>query len=403
MRLNWFLISFIFEVLLICPSDKVFAQNYFQQRVNYRIEVTLNDSLHELNAFEEIEYINNSPDTLKKLFFHLWPNAYANNKTALAKQLFEIRGKQKLFNDPTLRGSIDSLDFRINDVRAEWHLSDDNIDICEIIPSEPILPHTAVKITTPFHVKIPKGITSRLGHIASGYQISQWYPKPAVYDLDGWHQMPYLDQGEFYSEFGSYDVSITLPSNYIVGSTGILQNEGEKKMLDQMAEDTSWINHTPPPNDIPPSSKTLKTLRFRENNIHDFAWFADKRFHVLKGSVILPQSGKTVTTLALFTDEQSALWKNSVVCINRAITFFSKTVGDYPYETFTAVQSAITAGSGMEYPEITVVGKVKDTYSLDEVLAHEIAHSWFYAALGFNERRFPFLDEGITSAYEAAI
>lgn len=400
MKLNCFLLSFLFEVLLVCSSGKIFAQSYFQQRVNYKINVTLNDSLHELNAFEEIEYINNSPDTLRKLFFHLWPNAYANNRTALAKQLFEIRGKQKLFNDPALRGYIDSLDFSINGIRAEWHLSDANSDICEVIPPKPILPQTAVKITTPFHVKIPKGVISRLGHIGQSYQISQWYPKPAVYDREGWHPMPYLDQGEFFSEFGSYDVSITLPSNYIVGSTGILQNEKEKKILDQMAADTLWITSRIKEDTAPLSAQTSKTLRFKGDNIHDFALFADKKFHVLKGSVILPESGRKVTTLALFTDDQAEAWKNSIVYINRAILFFSKIIGDYPYPGFTAVQSAITAGSGMEYPEIAVIGKVKDVYSLDEVLAHEIAHNWFFAALGFNERRYPFLDEGITSAYE---
>jgi len=398
-KLNGFLFFFIVSTLIIWPLYKASAQHYFQQNVNYRIEVSLNDSLHELNAYEEIEYVNNSPDTLKSLFFHLWPNAYFNNSTALAKELFEIRGKQKLFDDPTLRGYIDSLDFQIDGKRAEWHLSDKNIDICEIIPAKPVPPNTTIKITTPFHVKIPKGVTSRLGHIGQSYQISQWYPKPAVYDREGWHQMPYLDQGEFYSEFGSFDVSITLPSNYIVGSTGILQNPKEQETLNKISADTSWISNKSGKAVFPPSSEKMKTLRYKEKNIHDFAWFADKRFHVLKGNVNL-KSGKVITTMALFTDEQSVLWKNAITYINRAISFFSSVAGDYPYSTFTAVQSALSAGSGMEYPEITVIGIVKDGYALDDVIAHETAHSWFYGALGFNERRYPFLDEGLSSAYE---
>ena len=92
-----------------------------------------------------------------------------------------------------------------------------------LILNEPLTPGDTIIITTPFHVKIPKGVTSRLGHIGESYQISQWYPKPAVYDRSGWHQMSYLDQGEFYSEFGSFDVSITLPANYTVGATGIFR------------------------------------------------------------------------------------------------------------------------------------------------------------------------------------
>ena len=97
-------------------------------------------------------------------------------------------------------------------------------------------------ITSPFHVKLPKGVTSRLGHVDQSYQITQWYPKPAVYDKYGWHQMPYLNMGEFYSEFGSYDVSITLPENYVVGATGDLQNEEEIDWLNELADKTARLD-----------------------------------------------------------------------------------------------------------------------------------------------------------------
>ena len=137
-----------------------------------------------------------------------------------------------------------------------------------------------------------------MGHIGESYQISQWYPKPAVYDRSGWHQMPYLDQGEFYSEFGSFDVSITLPANYVVGATGILQNEEEKKWLNNLAADTAWMRIPDYLREgFPASSNQMKTLRYTEDNIHDFAWFADKRFHVLKGNVRLPESGKAGNNL----------------------------------------------------------------------------------------------------------
>lgn len=377
------------------------AQQYFQQEVNFSINVTLNDQLHELNAFETVEYINHSPDTLHHLFFHLWPNGYSSNDTELAQQLFSIKGKQKLFKDPELRGYIDSLNFRVDGQPVEWNLLPGQPDICTIILNKPLLPGNSLIITTPFHVKIPKGVTSRLGHIGESYQISQWYPKPAVYDQTGWHQMSNQDQGEFYSEFGSFDVSITLPENYIVGATGNLQNKEESQMLDQLATDTSRIKSSDSEEaDFPPSSSKMKTLRYTENQIHDFAWFADKRFHVLKGSIKLPESGREVTTWAMFTNQQAKLWKDAITYVNNSILLFSKWNGDYPYQSFTAVQSALSAGDGMEYPGITVIGKAKDAYELDEVIAHEIAHSWFYSALGTNERRYPFLDEGITSANE---
>ena len=378
-----------------------FSHPYFQQKTAYAIKVVLNDKTHELSAFETVEYTNNSPDTLQFLYFHLWPNAYSGNSTDLAKQLFASKGKERLFNDPALRGSIDSLDFKVNRQSVHWELLPNQPDICRILLNKPLYPGATISISTPFHVKIPKGVTSRLGHIGESYQISQWYPKPAVYDRTGWHQMPYLDQGEFYSEFGSFDVRITLPENYIVGATGDLRDKEEIAFLDKLAADTTWIPASKKGTVIfPPSSQKLKTIHYTGNDIHDFAWFADKRFHVLKGNVILPTTGKHVTTWLMFTNQQADLWKDAIPYINHAILDFSAWIGDYPYNSFTAVQSALNAGLGMEYPGITVIGLTKDGYSLDKVIAHEACHNWFYGALATNERRYPFLDEGMTTSYE---
>ncbi len=212
--------------------------------------------------------------------------------------------------------------------------------------------------------------------------------------------MSYLDQGEFYSEFGSFEVNITLPANYIVGATGNLQNQPEIEMLDKLASDTAWIKKTDLAGTrFPTSLKQTKTLRYAANQVHDFAWFADKRFHVSKGKVKLPESGREITTWAMFTSEQAELWKDALQYVNDAIIFYSAHIGDYPYESYTVVQSALSAGLGMEYPGISVIGMVESAYSLDEVITHEIGHNWFYGALGFNERQYPYLDEGLTSAY----
>jgi hypothetical protein len=392
---------FVFMIVALSFYE-AYSQEYFQQEVNYKINVSLNDSLHELHAFQKLEYINHSSDTLQFLWFHLWPNAYSNNNTQLAKQVFRANGKSKLFDDPELSGFIDSLDFKVNGRQVQWKVLPGQHDICRIDLNEPLKSGDTILITTPFRVKIPKGVTSRLGHIGESYQISQWYPKPAVYDRDGWHEMSYLDQGEFYSEFGSFDVSITLPDNYIVGATGVLQKQSEMDKLEKLAADTSWVNASHIGKVLfPVSSKQKKTVQYMADGVHDFAWFADKRFNVKKGKVKLPNSGREVTTWVMFTNRQSNHWKDALDYVNDVIYWASEKIGDYPYESFTAVQSALSAGYGMEYPGITVIGMVDDAYSLDEVLVHEILHNWFYGALASNERTYPFMDEGLTSAYTA--
>jgi len=355
-----------------------------------------------LNAFETIEYINHSPTTHYFIYFHLWPNAYSDNSTPLAKQLFRSNGKSSLFNDFELQGFIDSLDFSINGEKANWNILPGQPDICRIELNNPLKSGDTILIATPFRVKIPKGVTSRLGHIGESYQISQWYPKPAVYDGDGWHPMSYLDQGEFYAEFGRFEVNITLPENYIVGATGNLQNACEIEMPQKLAADNSWMNspHLVEPA-FPTSSLQTKTLQYIAEDVHDFAWFADKRFNIMMGKVKLPESGREITTWVMFTNRQLNLWKDALNYVNDAIVWASKTIGDYPYDSFTAVQSTLSVGYGMEYPGITLIGLVEDAYSLDEVLTHEILHNWFHGALASNERKYPFLDEGITSAYTA--
>jgi hypothetical protein len=401
-KISYYLKPVIISCLIAAGYvPQLLAQSYFQQKVRYKIQVSLNDRKHELSAYESVEYINNSPDSLTFLYFHLWPNAYSSNKTDLARQLIQDKGRQKLFDDPALAGSIDSLDFRINGTKTDWNLLPDHPDICIIRLNKALSPGDTIIITTPFHVKIPLGITSRLGHIGESYQISQWYPKPAVYDREGWHQMSYLDQGEFYSEYGSFDVKITLPANYIVGASGELANPEEKKWLLNIATDTIWkiaAGYLRDP--FPRSSLKLKTLHYTGENIHDFAWFADKRFHVMKGVVKLPDSGRSIDTWVLCTNQQAELWINALKFTDRAVLYFSRLIGDYPYESLTVVQSALTAGSGMEYPGITIIGKTDNAYTLDDVIAHEICHNWFYSALGSNERRYPFMDESITTSYE---
>ena len=201
---------------------------YWQQQTNYKINVALNDKNHTLKGDLELEYINNSPDKLEFIWFHLWPNAYKNETTAYAKQIFRDKDGKKRWEEMKDNGFIDSLNFSVNNVKAKLETDPDNIDIVKVILPKALQPGEKAVIKTPFFVKIPT-YSSRSGHIDQSYIICQWYPKPAVYDRKGWHPIPYLDQGEFYSEFGSFDVQIKVPATYVVGATGTLQNQDELK------------------------------------------------------------------------------------------------------------------------------------------------------------------------------
>ena len=206
---------------------------YFQQRVDYKISVSLDDKKNFLSGFEELIYRNNSQDTLRELFFHLWPNAYKDRSTALCKQLVSQGNMSLYFANDEQRGFIDSLNFRVDDKVVSLVYDSINIDICKIVLNKPLLPNDTILITTPFRIKIPDAKFSRLGHVGQSYMISQWYPKPAVYDKDGWHTMPYLSQGEFYSEFGSFLVDITVPANYVVAASGYLKTPSEVEFINK--------------------------------------------------------------------------------------------------------------------------------------------------------------------------
>lgn len=391
---------FILLISLIAPKLK--AQSYAQQDLKYEIKVKLNDVKHTLSAYEKISYKNNSAFTLNELYFHLWPNAYRDLNSALSKQLLEAGETNLYWSKKEDRGYIDSLNFKINGIAVKHQLLKDTADICRINLPKSLLPGETIEIETPFYVKIPSALFSRLGHIDQQYQITQWYPKPAVFDNGKWKYFPYLNQGEFYSEFGIYDVYITLPENYVVGATGdLVDNNDEIKWLNTLADSTAKISsYNSKDMEFPKSSEKLKTLHYHQEKVHDYAWFADKRYHVLKGEVELPQSKRKVTTWTMFTNSSAKAWSKSIAYINDAVYYYSLWNGDYPYNQCTAVDGTISAGGGMEYPNVTVIGSTNDPFSLDVVIAHEVGHNWFYGILGSNERENGWMDEGINSFNE---
>lgn len=397
-----FLLTFLISIIL--------AQNtvYFQQDVDYDINVTLNDKDHTLSGYEKLNYKNNSPDTLNFIWFHIWPNAYKNDSTAFAKQ----KGSDSKFaqSDLAQRGFIDSLDFTVDGQTVTWESHPEWIDVVKLNLNSPLKPGRSIQIETPFFVKIPNQF-SRLGHTGKHYEITQWYPKPAVYDHKGWHPMPYLNMGEFYSEFGTFDVKITLPKDYRIMATGDLVNGADEyNWLDSLATVSDSIQSLPEMDfkkwvkshkkkkikkeNFGSLNTELKTLHFRQNKVHDFAWFADKKWLVQKGELSLDDSTRNVTLWSFYLPKNAGQWKNSIEYLHDSGYWYSRYYGDYPYNHITAVDGDMSAGGGMEYPNITVIASMPSKALLELVIVHEVGHNWFYGILGSNERYHTWMDEG---------
>lgn len=371
---------------------------YFQQQVDYRIDARLDDSLHQIEATASIQYRNQSPDTLHYIWFHLWPNAYKTERTALGEQLLKNGDTRFYFSNPAQKGYINRLDFSVDGTVARTEDHPEHLDIIKLILPQPLLPGKSIQIFTPFHVQLPE-VFSRSGHGNNGtYQVTQWYPKPAVYDREGWHPMPYLDQGEFYSEFGNYDLNITLPKEYIVAATGQLTDPQEKNYL-KMNRGLTGIRSSLQTKNNTTAEHKYKTLHYRADSVHDIAWFASRRFLINYDTCQL-SDGTSREIWHFYQPERAKSWKNSIDYSKQGLRYYSSRIGAYPYPTISVVESAEGPGGGMEYPMLSVIDPTSDTSELKSVIIHEIGHNWFYGALASNERDYPWLDEGLNSFYE---
>ncbi len=220
--------KFFFLLLSVCICTQLVAQkDYWQQQLRYDIKAELNDKEKSITGFETIVYKNNSPSALDFIWFHIWPNAYKNDSTALLQQLKNDTARAKKIESYGT-GSIDGLAFKVNNqpAKMEAHTNPQYIDIVKLVLNKPLAAGDSITISTPFKVMLPPYF-SRSGYADGQFMACQWYPKPAVFDKKGWHEFPYLDMGEFYSENADYTVNITVPSDYIVGATGVLQTKEE--------------------------------------------------------------------------------------------------------------------------------------------------------------------------------
>ena len=384
-------------------SVRAIAQTaYWQQYLHYSIDAKLNDKEKTITGSETIVYKNNSPQTLSYIWFHIYPNAYKDQSTALFQQLREDpKRKDKLKKN--MSGSISNLAFTVDGTAAaiEPHPKAQYIDIIKVVLPKPLPPGDSVTIATPFKVQLPSYF-SRSGYADGEFMVCQWYPKPAVYDKDGWHEMPYLDMGEFYSEYASYKVNITVPKSYVVSATGVLQTPSEANAYKTIGSfNSAHKTDGKPKLYTPVSAAPDKTLSYYADSVPDFAWFADKGF-IIEYDTVQLQDGKVIDAFTYYHNDGNTNWTNSIVYVKDAVKHYSRWIGEYDYPVVQAVEGPKNNSSGgMEYPMVTLITSPDaKPETLDAVIAHEVGHNWFMSMLGTNERDHPWMDEGLNSYYQ---
>ncbi len=392
----------VFALIIFLSNHSVAQNSYWQQYLQYSIDVQLNDHEKSITGSETIVYKNNSPKSLSYIWFHIYPNAYKDESTALFQQIINDPARKDKLTKYTA-GFITNLAFTVNGIPAktEAHPYAQYTDIIKVLLLQPLQPGDSVIIATPFKVQLPSYF-SRSGFADGEFMACQWYPKPAVFDKDGWHEMPYLDMGEFYSEYASYKVNITVPRDYVVSASGVLQTPFEATEYKTIGSyNAAHRGNNKPQLYQPVSSEQNKTLSYYVDSVPDFAWFADKGF-VIEYDTMHLSSGKVIDVFTYYHKHKNTLWINSIDYVKDAVRHYSHWIGEYNYPVVQAVEGPKNNSSGgMEYPTVTLITSPDaNPETLDGVIAHEIGHNWFMSMLGTNERDHAWMDEGLDSYYQ---
>lgn len=348
------------------------AQEYFQQFVHYTIDARLNTDNHMLTGMERILYVNHSPDTLTTFYLHLYPNAFQSKHTALMKDYLKRFNRTFIDLPEKYRSYLDIADVRIDGAEVKPVVTE---TVAEMKLPAPLAPGDSITVTLVFEEKIRRHL-ERAGYRNGQYDVSQWYPKVAVYDENGWHA-DVLRAGEYYGEFGTFDVTLVVPEDYVVAATGELAEGDAGRTLNPPGR---------PPRKAGDGEVADKTVRFHAERVHDFAWSASPRF------AAQDTTREGVRVYSVF-DATNREWRDSTLVHGvRAVDFMSEQVGDFPYPEVGIVQALMRGG--MEYPMLAMNGKVSES-----LVVHEIAHNWFYAALANDEQAEAWLDEGFVSYF----
>lgn len=364
---------FVWALLIVASVNAQNNTSYWQQKVNYKMSIDMEVTNWQYKGTQELVYTNNSPDTLSRVFYHLQFNAFQPGS--------EMDVRSRTISDPDSRvadrisklspseiGFIKPLKLTQDGTPLSYEVVG---TILEVTLNNPILPGNSTAFYMEWDAQVPLQIrrSGRNNEEGVALSMTQWYPKLAEYDFQGWHADPYIGR-EFHGVWGDFDVTLTIDEKYVVGGTGYLQGE-------------------------PSVKKKKKTWRFLAPNVHDFTWAADPDY------IHDVHEGPNGVTLNFYYKNNPDIlenWKNLQPKTAELMVFFNEHIGEYPYKQYSVIQGG---DGGMEYAMCTLITGNRKFESLVGVTAHELAHSWFQFLLATNESLHEWMDEGFTSYISA--
>ncbi|WP_140157697.1 MULTISPECIES: M1 family metallopeptidase [Arenibacter] len=360
---------------------------YWQQHVDYTMDVTMDVKNYQYTGTQKLVYTNNSPDELTRVFYHLYFNAFQPGSEMDVRLQTIPDPDRRMMNEGVSRIATLSPEeigyLRVSQLSQDGqpvkYTEEGTILVVEL--NQPIPAGGKTTFDMVFEGQVPQQIRRSGRNSKEGVALSmtQWYPKMVEYDFEGWHATPYIAR-EFHGVWGDYDVKLTLDKKYTVGATGYLQN----------AQEIGHGYEAPGTKVKRQRGKTL-TWHFKAPMVHDFFWGADPDYiH----DVLRMEDGPTLHFL--YKDNKDILenWKNLQSKTAEAMEFLSRNIGEYPYEQYSVIQGG---DGGMEYAMGTLITGERSFGSLVGVMVHELAHAWFQHVLATNETKHEWMDEGFTS------
>ncbi len=377
--------SYSLVLLLVISGSLSAQQNRWQQRAEYKMDVKMDVKTHRFTGTQKLVYYNNSPDTLNRVFYHLYFNAFQPNSMMDVRSR-NIKDPDGRVKDRISKLSEDEIGYqKVTSLKQNGKPTQYQVEgtILEVRLAKPIMPRSKTTFEMEFDGQVPIQIrrSGRDNKEDISYSMSQWYPKISEYDFRGWHANPYIGR-EFHGVWGDFDVKITIDSKYILGGTGYLQNADK-------------IGYGYQKEGVKVSHKTADlTWHFKAPNVHDFMWAADPDY--LHKTVQVPNGPK----VHFLYDKNTAnieAWEKLPEYVVNAFQYLNKNFGVYPYKQFSVIQGG---DGGMEYPMSTLIVGSGTFNGILGTTVHEMIHSWYQGVLATNESLFSWMDEGFTTFAE---